>query len=243
MHTGKQAILQQLKSQIMALQGFTKPANTIVQPHGLHMMHAHLPYGSFPIGTIHEFLCSDDEDITATAGFITALISTSINSNGAIIWLQKNICIFPPALQQFGIDAKRIVFVNASTEKEMVWCIEEALQCNGIAAVIAEVNEINFTNSRRFQLAAEKTKVTGFLLNTKTKYASNTASTCKWQVKALPSNAIDDLPGVGYITWQVQLLKIKNGKSGCWQLIWQHNKFVNAIVASQDLAQTIKIAI
>ena len=41
-----------------------------------------------------------------------------------------------------------------------MWAIEEALKCDGLAAVIGEMKELSFTNSRRLQLAVEKSHVT-----------------------------------------------------------------------------------
>ena len=38
----------------------------------------------------------------------------------------------------------------------MLWVIEEALKCEGLAAVIGEIKELSFTQSRRLQLAVEK---------------------------------------------------------------------------------------
>ena len=50
--------------------------------------------------------------------------------------------------------------------------MEEALKCNRITAVLGEIKEISFKESRRLQLAAEQSRVTGFLfaINLKFKY-------------------------------------------------------------------------
>lgn len=75
--------------------------------------------------------------------------------------------------------------------------MEEALKCEGLAAVIAEIPYINFAQRRRLQLAVEKSHVTGILLRKEPKRLSNTACTVRWQVRRQPSELPDDLSGVG----------------------------------------------
>jgi protein ImuA len=35
----------------------------------------------------------------------------------------------------------------------------------------------------------------------------------------------DGLPGVGFPRWQVELLKVRNGNPGCWQVEWVAGSF------------------
>ena len=58
--------------------------------------------------------------------------------------------IFPPALKFFGIAPDKIIFIDLQKEKDILWAMEEALKCDGLAAVIGEMQELSFTASRRF---------------------------------------------------------------------------------------------
>ncbi|WP_261387496.1 ImuA family protein [Chitinophaga pinensis] len=103
--------------------------------------------------------------------------------------------------------------------------MEEALKCDGLAAVIAELPEIGFTQSRRLQLAVEQSKVTGFILRTSSRSVGTTASAARWQITPLPSAMENDMPGVGYPRWQIELLKVRNGRNGVWKMEWSEGRY------------------
>jgi protein ImuA len=110
-------------------------------------------------------------------------------------------------------------------EKEALWTIEEALKCEALGAVIGEIKELDFTQSRRLQLAVENSRVTGFIHRLFPGSIRPTASVARWQVLPAASEAAGGLPGIGYPRWKVELLKIRNGKPGCWQLEWSGKAF------------------
>jgi protein ImuA len=94
--------------------------------------------------------------------------------------------------------------------------MEEALKCSGLTAVVCELREMDFKQSRRFQLAVENSRVTGFVLRNAKDKLSSTACAARWQVKSLPSTEMNGLPGLGFLRWQVDLLKVRNGHTGSW---------------------------
>lgn len=53
--------------------------------------------------------------------------------------------------------------MDAGKTKDSLWAIEEALKCNALIAVVGEITELTFNDSRRLQLAVEKSHVTGFI--------------------------------------------------------------------------------
>ncbi len=125
--------------------------------------------------------------------------------------------MFPPALKSFGIAPDKIIFIDLKKEKEILWAMEEALKCDSLSAVVGEMKELSFTNSRRLQLAVEQSRVTGFILRNNTRNFSTTACVTRWKIAPLPSES-DDMPGVGFPRWNVELLKVRNGKPGSWQI-------------------------
>ncbi len=94
--------------------------------------------------------------------------------------------------------------------------MEEALKCEGLGAVVSEIQELNFKASRRLQLAVEQSHVTGFLLRDTARSFNTTACVTRWKVTPHPSDLPEGMPGVGFPRWKVELLKVRNGTPGNW---------------------------
>lgn len=219
MNTSKAHIIAQLQKDILPLQGYKPVPVRKGFNCGLGAIKGAFPNATFPLGAIHEFCCRGEEDISASGGFIAGIISAIMEQGGVALWISSTKMIFPTALKAFGVEPDKIIFVCVQKEKEILWCLEEALKCQGLAAVIAEVSEITFTASRRLQLAVEQSQVTGFIIRCNPKNLS-TACITRWNISPLPSLGNDGLPGVGFPKWNVELLKIRNGTPGQWQLEW-----------------------
>jgi protein ImuA len=175
----------------------------------------------FTKGAVHEFISNSAEEASCTSAFISVILGKLLSDTGHCLWISQvpRRSIFPPALQGFGIAAERMVFVDAGRSKEALWAIEEALKCEALTAVIGEITELSFNDSRRLQLAVEKSKVTGFIHRFKPKTENSVACVSRWKIKPLASKA-GTLPGVGFSQWQVDLLKVRNGKPNHWQVQW-----------------------
>lgn len=218
----KEHIIEQLQKELLRLHGAKIVVQNNVLPKGLQFLHDHLPQSGFPTGAIHEFIC-DTHNSVSTAGFVSALISTLMIPS-VIVWISAGNSLFPPAFNQFTIDPGNIIFIQLQKEKELLWATEEALKCKGLAAVVCELQELSFTSSRRLQLVVEQSAVTGFVLRINHRKLLPTACVSRWQITCLPS-VINGLPGVGFPKWNVELLKMRNGKSGSWQVEWNAGKF------------------
>jgi len=220
----KADIITQLKKDILALQGF-RPLIHASHKIDLGIINHSFPDSQFPLGVNHEFICNNNESLTASSGFIAGILSSLLQQGGAVIWISSSQIIFPPALVSFGIEPSQIIFIHLQNQKEILWTIEEALKCEGLTAVVGEASCIDMTISRRLQLASEQSRVTGFLLRNNPKHLNTTACVCKWQIEHLKSETEDGLPGVGFPRLGVELLKVRNGKPGSWQLEWANGKF------------------
>jgi protein ImuA len=174
---------------------------------------------------MHEFMVNGAASKAATAGFVSAIVSSLMKDNGVVLWISAERTIFPAALPFFNLDPHRVIFVDLCNQKDVAWAVEEALKVNSLAAVIGEVNQLDFTTSRRLQLAVEKSQVTGFLLNHSKNNNNTNACLCRWQIEPAPGMAIDDLPGLGYPCWKVELLKVRNGRPGVWEIVWMNGQF------------------
>jgi protein ImuA len=218
----KTNIIDALQHEILLLQGFKLVGTNTVNKIGIEKIEKNFPKSCFPIAAIHEFICRDIETAAATSGFITGILSRLMRNEGISIWIHSNRNIFPPGLKTFGIDPDKIIFINLKNAKEILWTIEECLKCGGLKAVIGEIKDISFIASRRLQLAIEQSGVAAFLLR---ESIHPIVSASRWQIKHLPSELEQDLPGVGYSRWNVELLKARNGNPGQWQIEWADGKF------------------
>ncbi|HTJ51566.1 MAG TPA: hypothetical protein VL443_19035 [Cyclobacteriaceae bacterium] len=221
----KTDILKNLQSDILRLQGFKSMSNVTLDI-GLGSITNTFPNGSFPLGAVHEFLSTQIEDAASTSGFIAGLLSSLMGNNGITLWISSSRTLFPPALKSFGIEPDRFIFIDLQKEKDAIWVMDEALKCNALSAVVGEIREIDFTTSRRLQLAVEQSQVTGFILRNNYRKLNTTACVSRWKITPLASVLNDNLPGVGFPKWKVELLRIRNGKAGTWDVQWINGGFI-----------------
>jgi len=224
-------IIAELQADILRLQGFNTVASSTLDIEW-GPIKAAFPNASFPLGAVHEFLTSGNEDRAATDGFIAGILSSLMQSKGTVLWISASRKLFPPALKNFGVEPDRFVFIDLSKEKDVLWAMDEALKCGALSAVIGELREISFNESRRLQLAVEQSQVTGFVIRNNYKSINTTACVSRWKITSLPSEPIDDLPGIGFPKWQVELLRMRNGKPGVWHMQWANGRLVPIYTSS-----------
>ncbi len=225
MNTAKADIIAQLKKDLLPLQGFRQVLDygqLSGLPAGLKNA---FPNTAFPLGAVHELIAASPEDAAATTGFIAGLLGLIMQNEGVSIWISSSPSVFPPALQLFGIKPDKIIFIYLRKEQQILWAMEEALKCKGLSAVIGEVQDLSFTASRRLQMAIEQSRVTGFILRRNPRSVNVTASVARWKITPLPSELPGDMPGVGFPRWNVELLKIKNGRPGKWEIEFAAGRF------------------
>ncbi len=222
----KHQIIHKLKKDLLLWQGLKPPQDSHQRSTNLGPIEQVFPNGVFPTGAIHEFICNSREDAATASGFISSLLSSLPQEHSLCLWISTSTAMFPPSIRSFGLPADRIVFVCMNREKDTLWAMEEALKCKGITAVIAELRELSFMQSRRLQLAVEKSKVTGFVLRHQPRSINNTACAARWQISHIPSELEEGLPGVGFPRWEVELVKVRNGHGGKWCVEWSAGRFM-----------------
>ena len=233
MQIDKAHIIKDLKEHILFLQGYKRSTNNSLRIN-LGPIDNSFPNECFPQASTHEFIVEKDEDSSAAKGFICHIISELMKRNGICIWINSVENVFPPALKLFGVDPGRIVFINVKRQKEILWVMEEALKCDGLAAVVGEIAEINFTETRRLQLAVEKSRVTGFIIRNKPRGINITACISRWKISHIPSELKKNFPGVGFPRWNIELLKIRNGKPGSWKMEYS-NGLLHVVEKDEEL--------
>ena len=110
-------------------------------------------------GCLHEF---SGEGAEAFAAILSGRLK------GPVLWCADAMAgsaLYPPGLKAFGLDHRRLILVRCRKPREILAAMEDGLRCRALAAVIGELSGgIDLTASRRLQLAAENSGVTGFLV-------------------------------------------------------------------------------
>lgn len=206
------------------MEGHILPNHLSLQPPLGSILNA-FPLNKFPTGVLHEFVIHHEKDVAASYGFISSLLSVMQQPHDFYLWIfpmGKSI-IFPHGLTFLGINAHRCFFIKVKDQKEALWATEESLKCSALKAVIVHINDIDFKSSRRLQLTMEKSGTSAFLLRNQKITQKSTASICaaRWCISSMPGMVEDELPGTGFPAWRVELLRVRNGKPGIWDVCWK----------------------
>lgn len=213
------SIIEQLQQKILQMEGDNRPSGHSISKLSLGDIESAFPNKTFPLGAVHELISTSPETASSTNGFISVVLGKLLQRDNYCLWIGKQ-RIYPPALKLFGIEPDHVLFIDASRQKDILWAIEEALKCDALTAVVGELHEINFNDSRRLQLAVERSRVTGFIHRHCPKSENAVACVSRWKISPISSALHNDLPGVGFPRWNVELLKVKNGKPQSWQVQW-----------------------
>jgi protein ImuA len=226
MQTSKTHLIDKFKQDILGWEGYKPPVTGARSLVGLGPLETAFPTGVFPVSAVHELVCGSSEQAAAGGGLVTGILSVLLQRDGICVWIGRTRRLFAPALKVFGVEPHKVIFISLSRDKDALWVMEEALKCSGLKAVVCEVRELTFKQSQRLQLAIEQSRVTGFVLRNAAVQLGSTACAARWRVSPLPSADLNGLPGLGFLRWQVELLKVRNGQPGKWVLEWQDGRFV-----------------
>jgi protein ImuA len=232
----KQELVNKLQKDILLWQGFKPQGTGALDAIGLGEIEKAFPNGVFPKKAIHEFISLLPEHSAASDGFIGGLLSILMKDGAACVWISTARKLFPISLRLFNVDPERIIFIDVAREKDVLWVMEEALKCESLAAVVAELNDLSLIESRRLQLAVEENGVTGFVLRKDARKSTTNVATARWKITPVPSETEDGMPGVGYPRWKVELTKVRNGNPGSWVLEWGGDRFVEVARVQQKSA-------
>jgi protein ImuA len=221
----KEEILRQLYREILPLQGYKAVAGQARIDLGLGLIQAAFPNEIFPTGAIHDFITNDEEQDAATSAFVAALLGRLTASGGLVVWIGQPDTVLIPGLPLFGLEPHRIFFIRPPSAKAALWVLEETLRCEKFIGVIAEIGDLTGIESRRLQLAVEKTGVTGFLIRRRRK-TNNILCIARWKITALPSRSQGQRPGKGFPCWNVELLRVRNGTPCAWIVEWTGTELI-----------------
>jgi len=183
--------------------------------------------GGFSRGALHEISAAREAEMAAATGFALAL---AVRCPGPVVWIAEDMGLlesgapYGPGLDDLGLAPERLITVAAARPREVLWAVEEALQCRGVGAVIGEIRSagIDLTAARRLSLAAGRRGGLALLLRSEPGREASAAAT-RWIVKAAPSGTVEPRVigiGPGPPRFALALTRNRRGHPGSWVLEW-----------------------
>ncbi|CAO3350967.1 ImuA family protein [Azospirillum palustre] len=231
-------LLADLRARIRRLEGAGGEGGRTLA-FGIDSVDGHLPDGGLPLGCLHAVVADDPG---AGTGFAAALLARLATPKRPALWILRGRDLYAPGLAAYGLTSDRLVAVRAVRPVDALWAMEEALRCSTLSAVLGELEGLDLTASRRLQLAAESSGVTGFLLDASAGASDGrnrriagrraeglSAAVTRWRLNAVPSldeegdaapRPAGGPPGLGMPRWSVMLERCRGGRPGSWTLAW-----------------------
>ena len=199
-------------------QGFRKRP---VLPFGIGAVDAKLASTGLRLDALHE-IAGATPDLADDASATLFLSGIAGRAFGPVLWVVRRRDLFAPGLAQAGLEARRVLYAEASDDAEVLALMEEGLRHRGLGAVIGEVKRAHMTATRRLQLAAEGGRTIALLLKRHGRSGGNplgapSAAVTRWRIGAAPSSPLP-VEGVGRARWKVSLVRQKGGEPADWIL-------------------------
>jgi protein ImuA len=220
-HADRRALIERLRARLARLEMLDRSSGAVVAL-GLPGIDGVLPGGGLARGCLHE-LCGAPAHGVAL-GFAAALLGRLMADGGHAVWIGPRDELFGPGLAELGLAPERLIVVRARRREARLWALEEALRSPGLAAALAEVDQLSLTQSRRLQLAAETKGVSALLLRPQQAGATPSAAATRWRIAAAPSAAAGEpRRASGEPHWRVDLVRCRGGRTGSWRIAWQRD--------------------
>ena len=197
-------------------------------PLGVGALDDALPEGGLAADGLHEAAGESAADGPAAAAFLAALLARRVRAGerGAVLVCQSRNGaarfgrLHGPGWRDLGLEPADLLILRARREKDVPWAVEEGLRSGALAAVLAEVEGIEFTVSRRLALAAAEGGTPALLLRHDALGPASAAQT-RWRVAALPGRADPfDEGAPGLPRWRLALVRARGGRPATCDVEW-----------------------
>ncbi|MEM6304279.1 MAG: hypothetical protein AAF744_06130 [Pseudomonadota bacterium] len=170
----------------------------------------------------------------AVTGFVLACLA---GKKGTVLWAsdrmsrRENGRLYGPALRRFGF-LGRILRVEVSHPRDVLWAMEEGASCAGLIGVVGEIHGapevLSFTASKRLALRAEASGVPVWLIRTGEDGALSAARE-RWRLSAMASERHPYNPQApGAPAWEAELFRARGRAPGTWRAIYEPERHANA---------------
>ncbi len=151
--------------------------------------------GGFRPGTLVEWLSAGEGSGAGRLALGAARMACC--NEGALVVLDRRREFCPPAAVRLGIEPQRLIViqadtVQADTEADDRWALDQALRCPGVAAVLAWPAKLDGRTFRRLQLAAEEGGGLGLLIRPAAAREEPSWADVRLLVEPLPAETLPD---------------------------------------------------
>ncbi|HEX8663529.1 MAG TPA: ImuA protein [Beijerinckiaceae bacterium] len=197
-------------------------------PFGLPDVDAHLPAGGLARGALHEVTAAEAAAMPAAFGFVAALMGHALRAQQGqaqpegretLLVLSRGAAAFGRpyghGLSALGLPPGRLLLVEAESDVQALWAVEEALRLRAVTAVAGWIGQkLDLKASRRLQAAAEESDALLLVLRPPGAEEANAAAT-RWRIGAAPA-ARDRFGCLTRWRWSLSLERCRNGRPGAW---------------------------
>jgi len=129
-------------------------------PTGLAELDAQLPGGGWPCGSLSEILFAYDG--LGELSLLLPALSELTRKNQRVVLVAPPYIPYAPALAAHGLDLRYVVQIDAQAG-DGAWSAEQCLRSGSCGAVLSWMQQADYTQLRRLQLAAESGDALAFL--------------------------------------------------------------------------------
>lgn len=158
----------------------------------------------------------------AATGFVLSCLP---DTGGPVMWVQDHMSrrengrLYGAALAQFGFKGK-VLWVDVSNPRDVLWAMEEGAGCAGLSAVVGEIHGapevLSFTATKRLALRAEASGVPLWLIRSGD-HGALSAARERWRVASLPSRVHPyNVQAPGDALWEAELFRARGRAPGTW---------------------------
>lgn len=201
-------ILRSLRDRIAQLEGFSPPQLARTCPTGWPAIDAVLPGGGLLLGALHEIHSPDPAD-GAAMGFAARLIGRlqTAMPHRAALWASCRTDLFAPGLKAICVEPGRLIMARCQSSDDILFVLEEGCKSKSISIISADIGEVDFSHSRRLQLAAAAASTTLVLLRPARFESAPSAAVTRWHAESRPGGG-----------WSLRLFRCRGGRPGHWQM-------------------------
>ena len=198
-------ILRNLRDRIAQIEGFSPPRLARTCPTGWPAVDAALPGGGLLQGAVHEIHSPDPAD-GAAIGFVARIIGRFQSAIPArmALWASCRPDLFAPCAK--GTDPSRLIMAKCRSSDEVLFAIEESCKNKSISVIFGDISEVDFSLSRRLQLAAADTGSTILLLRPSRFEPAPSAAATRWRAECGPGG------------WSLSLFRCRGGQPCYWRM-------------------------
>jgi len=163
-------------------------------PTGFSQLDAVLPGGGWPANALVEIIASHWG--IGELQLLAPVMASLNQAQGWLVWVAPPYIPYPTALQNMGVDTRRVIILHPDQgNNDVIWSMEKTLRSAQCAMTMAWPQHLTHTAIRRLQLAAQSGQSFGVLF--RTVVAKTSPATLRLQLTATSD------------TLKVHLLKIR----------------------------------